>query len=566
MKMKKARLPFGAAVVGALLLCIALPAAEVLGSSRPFGTITGSVRDEQGRPLAGALIILVREGAEKIVRQTRSSTDGSFSLRALPGRYILRAIADGFNATSFASVVVTPSSELVYRFNLEPVGLGRTLPERRTDRGDPKWRLRLANNRRSVFNLEEEEPRAPFEEPPTRREAHGVVETYFAASDGVLRRTVPGVNFAVATPVNADLDLVFVGQVSAGAGSRFEATARRRINDRHRASVTIGSAQAKLLVAQQSHPLLNEDLQQLSVRAVDEWVVRDGVVVLLGLDYARLVGAGDAGSLVPRLGMQFDLNARTRVRAAYAAAPKERTHRETVVEGSEATFERVGTQPVALVDGRAVVERSRRLEIGLERVLDERSRVEATAFFDTVDGRGVGLMALPPTATKGEGGAELLRIANQQGAARGLRVIYTRRISRALSASAGYSFGHGQELSAEGLRDPARLFRDGLFQTVAAQMDADLGSGTRVQTVFRFSPRATIFAIDPFAGRLAVYDPSLSILVTQELPTFGLPVRAEAVLDARNVLNLQPNADDGEKVVFVSSLPRSVRGGILIRF
>ncbi len=564
--MSKTRLPFGAAVVGALLICIVLPVAEVLGSSRPFGTITGSVRDEQGRPLAGAWVVLVREGAEKIVRQTRSATDGSFRLHALPGRYILRAIADGFNATSFASVVVAPSTELVYRFNLEPIGSGRTLPERRADRNDPKWRLRLANNRRSVFNLEEEEPQVPSEDPPSRRAAHGVVETYFAASDGVMRVATPGINVAVATPVDDDSDVVFVGQVAAGAGSRFEATARRRINDRHRASFAVGSAQAKLLVAQQSRPLLNEDLQQFSVRAVDEWVVRDGVVVVLGLDYARLVGAGGADSLVPRLGVQFDVDSRTRVRAAYAAAPKEGTRRETVVEGSDAAFEEFGVQPVALVDGRAVVERSRRLEIGLERVLDERSRVEAAAFFDTVDGRGVGLMGLPLNATNSEGGVELLRIANQQGAARGLRVIYTRRISRALSASAGYSFGRGQELSTEGLGDPARLFRSGFFQTLAAQMDADLGRGTRVQTVFRFSPRATIFAIDPFAGRLAVYDPSLSILVTQELPTFGLPVRAEAVLDARNVLNLQPNADDGEKMVFISSLPRSVRGGILIRF
>ena len=30
----------------------------------------------------------------------------------------------------------------------------------------------------------------------------------------------------------------------------------------------------------------------MSVRAVDEWVVRDGVVVVLGLDYSKFVGGG----------------------------------------------------------------------------------------------------------------------------------------------------------------------------------------------------------------------------------------------------------------------------------
>ena len=56
------------------------------------------------------------------------------------------------------------------------------------------------------------------------------------------------------------------------------------------------------------------------------------------------------------------------------------------------------------------------------------------------------------------------------------------------------------------------------IQRLVLQMDATLNSGTHVRTVFKFSPKATVFAIDPFAGRLAVYDPSLSIMVTQELP------------------------------------------------
>jgi hypothetical protein len=84
--------------------------------------------------------------------------------------------------------------------------------------------------------------------------------------------------------------------------------------------------------------------------------------------------------------------------------------------------------------------------------------------------------------------------------------------------------------------------------------------------VLRFSPNATVFAIDPFAGRLAVYDPSLSVQVTQELPSFGLPIRAEAVLDARNLLDVQPSTDNGEILTQVSTGRRSVRGGISLRF
>jgi hypothetical protein len=177
-------------------------------------------------------------------------------------------------------------------------------------------------------------------------------------------------------------------------------------------------------------------------------------------------------------------------------------------------------------------------------------------------------MSLPLNSLAGgDGGAGLMQTANQQGAARGLRVVYTRRISRHLNTAAGYSFGRGQELSPDALASaPGDIFRSGLFQTAAAQIDSSFRTGTRVRTVLRFSPRAAVFAIDPFEGRVAVFDPSLSILVTQELPTFGLPVRAEAVVDARNLLDTQVCVDDGETVTAVNANRRIVRGGISVRF
>jgi hypothetical protein len=212
------------------------------------------------------------------------------------------------------------------------------------------------------------------------------------------------------------------------------------------------------------------------------------------------------------------------------------------------------------------MEKSRRFEFGIERALDESSQVEASAFFDTTSGRGVGLMSVPLNAFQNSNGNALLSVANQEGAARGLRVVYTRRISRMLSASAGYSFGRGQRLSQEGITNPADLFANGFFQTAALQVNGDLPTGTRVSTVFRFSPEATVFAIDPFAGRLAVYDPSLSIMVTQELPTFGLPVRAEAVIDARNLFDTQQSIEEGETQLLINAARRTVRGGISVRF
>jgi hypothetical protein len=63
------------------------------GGSRSLGTVTGTVRDNKGNPVAGAVISLLREGAKEVVKQTRSATDGSFTARISPGRYSVQAIA-----------------------------------------------------------------------------------------------------------------------------------------------------------------------------------------------------------------------------------------------------------------------------------------------------------------------------------------------------------------------------------------------------------------------------------------------------------------------------------------
>ncbi|MGH9900986.1 MAG: carboxypeptidase regulatory-like domain-containing protein, partial [Pyrinomonadaceae bacterium] len=472
---------------------------------KSLGTITGSVRDSKGNALAGALVTLLKEGADEVVKQTRSAADGTFTTRVAPGRYILRAAADGFNAVTSSAVKLNSSEELVYRFNLEPAGQGRTVPERRLDRDDPKFKIRASHTRRSIFQVNDEadetiaatmeaiedgeaadDETAADDVSGGRARPQGVVETYYAASKGG-RALGAGLNFAFASPVNEKLDLIFAGQL--GSLDRLEATARLRAGARHRLSATLGGARLSLSPA--GEVAANNSLGQFSVRAVDEWVVRDGVVVVLGLDYSRFVGASNADSFSPRIGLQFDADTRTRVRAAYAPGGDEsRAQGVAFFEDTPVIFREQEDAPVALVDGRAVMERSRRLEFGVERVLDNSSSVEATAFFDTTDGRGVGLLSAPVTSFSGENGAALLNVANQQGAARGLRVVYTRRISSFIKASAGYSFGRGQQLSPEGITSPDQIFQDGFFQTAAAQVDADVADGTRVRTVLRFSPGA----------------------------------------------------------------------------
>jgi hypothetical protein len=568
---------------------LALDARAGTPKASSLATITGSVRDNKGNPLAGALVSLVREGRRQTTKEAMTDAGGNFIARVLPGRYGIKAIATGFNAVIFASVEVRASQELVYRFNLEPVGAGNTLPERRRDRDDVKWTLRSAQNRRSIFQIQEGEDSAikaataesaeaaPLETAPesatsttednSRSKTHGVLETYF--SSGAYSAPYTGLNFAISTPVSDGVELIFSGQTGVGpeAPQRFEASTRVRVGERHKVGVTAAGLKFGTPIWVNHRNKQSDLLGQMSMRAVDEWIVRDGIVIVMGLDYSRFIGNGGAHALTPRLGVQFDANARTRVKAAFASGGDEDGIQSIAsFENDQVVFRQQSIRPVAYVDGQAVLERSHRLEFGVERVIDNSSNVEATAFFDTTSGRGVGFLSTPSTAFAGAAGEPFLGVANQQGSARGMRVVYTRRLNRVWTASAGYAFGHGQRLSSEVFTNPADMFAGALFQTAALQMAAGFQTGTQIRTVLRFSPEATVFAIDPFAGRLGVYDPSLSIQVTQELPSFGLPLRAAAVLDARNLLDVQASSENGEVLTIVGNNRRSVRGGISVRF
>ena len=123
--------------------------------------------------------------------------------------------------------------------------------------------------------------------------------------------------------------------------------------------------------------------------------------------------------------------------------------------------EPASVEDVFVEGGKPQMNKSSRFEFGIERVLDNRSSIEANVFFDTTLGRGVGLMNMPINALGGETFTEFM--ANQQGNAQGLRVVYTRRLNGIFSTSAGYSFGNGQKISESADHHTRRDIRERLF-------------------------------------------------------------------------------------------------------
>ncbi|MDQ3322608.1 MAG: carboxypeptidase regulatory-like domain-containing protein [Acidobacteriota bacterium] len=545
------------------------------------GVIKGIVRDEGGKPIADATVAIFRVGTSKLLKQVTSASDGSFLAKILPGTYTILAVAQGFNPVTLSEVEVNRSTELTYGFKLERSGSGNTLPEKRVDRNNPKWRIQTAQSRRSIYqnqegdvpvdenkigdtanaeNTIEQTTAIAADEETAIRAGQTVVETYFADSG---EGAYTGINFARLQSLSENAEIIFAGQIgtSDSAAQRFETNLKFRPNDNHQ--IRLNTSFTKLGAVKFGDR--KKSLGQISFQALDEWKTGNGVILVFGLDYSRFLGASDDFSISPRLGLQYDINSRTRFRSAYTTPQEQSWQRGIELEDTQVIFrEPLSVEDLAVEDGKPQMNKSSRFEFGVERVLDNKSSVEANVFFDATSGRGVGLANLPFTSLDGENFDDF--VANQQGNARGIRFVYSRRLNGTFSASAGYAFGRGQKLSDKIVSNPANVFEDAYFQTFVGQFNADLKTGTQVKTIFRLSPQATVFAIDPFAGRLAIYDPSLSVLVTQSLPNWGLPIRAQAIIDARNLFDFQTNINNEEGSLRLNSQQRTLRGGIMLRF
>jgi hypothetical protein len=541
-------------------------AAIVIENKSTLGVIKGVVRDDGGSPISDATVAIFRGGTSQLLKQVSSGSDGSFIAKILPGTYTVLAVAQGFNPITLFGVEVGRASEVSYGFKLERAGAGNTLPEKKLDRSSSKWRIRAAQSQRSIYQNRagnapevgnEVDEELATDEVPRKGRSQTVIETYFASSEV---GNFSGVNFATLLPVGDDGDVVIAGQFAStkNAPQRIETAFKFQPAARHK--VRFDSSFSR------SANIGDKALGQFSVQATDEWKIRDGVILVLGFDYSQFTGAGNDNSVSPRIGLQYDLNSKTRFRTAFTTQTEERSwaHAIDLEDQSVGFTEPISVQDLYVIDGRRKMNKSRRLEFGIERILDSRSSVEANAFVDTTLGRGVGLNSFAFDTLDGAGFSDI--VANQQGHSTGFRLVYTRRINNTLTANTGYAFGSGQRLSHKGLTNPDSMFEGDFFHSFFAELAASLKTGTNIRTVVRLSPEATVFAIDPFKGRLAIYDPGLSVLVTQSLPTLGLPIKAEAVVDARNIFDLESGVFGEEGGLRLNAQRRVFRGGIQVRF
>ncbi len=568
---------------------------------------TGTVKDDAGKPLMGAIVaVLEAQFRGKELKSVKTDALGRFSASIAPGAYRLRVTAEGFLPKLLPILLERPVNQ-PYNFTLKRTD---TLVQKRGDSDDYRWIGRSVP--RHVLNFDED---GNAEQPANNKVAvagdsitaprpamRGMVQMLAAGSSsraGIPASSFFGTNFALSGTLGGNLEMAFIGQRGSGelAPQRLAAYATLRPKANHQVTASIGYGQVMLAkrLGQNGEildaatlplsaprraslgPLIRppQSLDQVSVSATDEWQVFQPLLVIYGFDYSRFVSsaAGQQDSVLPRISLQYTPTAQWRMSAAITPRSSQTNSTESFsTENLNAPLETQTNEVAFAAD--PILDRSRRFELGVERIFENgAASLETSVFYDIVSGHGVGVLALPLKASP-QTQAAIQQVAHQvaamNGAARGARLMYARHFNEHVTAAVGYSYGYGARFSNRELQTltPGRLFNNGFFQLATAKLDLDFAhkTGTRVSTVVRLSPAAVVFAIDPFAGRMSVYDPNINIYVTQELPSFGLPLRWEALVDVRNLLNQALGADDGTAQIVAARAQRTVRGGLAFRW
>jgi hypothetical protein len=540
-----------------LTLALAVMPSVTAEAAASRGVLRGVVRDYSGAPLVGATIAIFSTASRstKPVSNVTTDGEGAFAASIAPGRYLLKAVAAGFD-TFEARARVAPNRETI----LDQISMRRVdtfADQQRANSRDP-YRQVVRSSRGHVFHVvdpDDEEARdranATLALTDEGRSTHGIVQTIAASGD----RAYLATNFAVAN-AEADTDWTLVGQLGSGPGApqRIEARLRNDIGERHEVDVALGYGR---LLTDPDRP--QRRLDQYTIQAVDRWQAAGPLVVLYGVNYTKFSGASSKGALLPRVGVEFSPSNRSQIFARLTPGSSYDEVASFDLETGEVKFVDSPTAPVAtrrLAEARP--DRSRRIEIGGGHLIDERSNFEVMAFFDTASGHGIGFLAYPTPGADPE-----FRTGSLDGRTTGVRVLYTRNIVGSLTGTVGYAAGRGVKLGDSS--DPFAIFENQGFQMVAGQLQAEFDTGTRVTAVYRFSPDAVVFAIDPFAGRVAAFEPSASVVVYQSIPTPGFfPGRLEAMLDVRNLFDVTATSDERE--LQLADYSRLVRAGLSFRF
>ncbi len=546
--MRKTRKGFSAtAVLGlaALLLC---PLAA--GAANDLAVISGRVHDSGGVPVVGALVLVVPASPVIPERIALTDKDGAFSIINLfAGQYTIKVSMPRFLPAMKQGIQLSAGGTAVLTVNLQNAldVVRRAVSRDKSQSEDIVWTLRSSRSTQPVLRIADTAPQGEPVKLPGSPDYTGYfqvysksVETSSGTSEGV------GSQFSVTMPLDPKSRVTLNGQYNEspmqprGIGASYDFTPARR----HKAAVGVNVRQGAFF----ADPLQSDFLREVQVKYGEDFQWSDHFVVNYGAEAGRAGMMTGITYLRPRFGVSWVPEARTTITAA--ASSQAPAAADDPIRGKE-YFDRTLFVPPAL-------ERYSHTEVGVTRIFSDDLEVTAALFRDRTDTE-----ALFIKMSDGRNGLLILDTSNLPS--QGVRLNLTRQF-RNFEAGVGYTSAYG--VGFDGRASGFDEMRDHLvrrrFESVAARFKAEVDvTQTEITAVYRWTSGFSASRLDPYQRTMEYNDPTLSLSIAQNLPTWRMfPGKVQAILDARNLLD----QSFGAQRTLIGQYPRLVKGGINIKF
>jgi hypothetical protein len=546
--MRTMRKEFSATMVLGVAALLLFPL--VARAASDLATISGRVRDSGGIPVAGALVIVAAASPIIPERIALTDRDGAFTVVNLfAGQYTVRISGQRFLPALKQGIELRAGGTAVLTVNLQNAldVVRRAVGRERTASEDIVWTLRSSRSTQPVLRLmdtpQKPEPAKPLIGPDYTgyfQLYSKSVETSSGTTEGV------GSQFSVTMPLDPTSRVTVIGQYNEspmqprGIGASYDFVPATR----HKAVFGVNVRQGALF----ADPLQTDSLREVQVRYGEDFQWTDHLVFNYGAEAGRVGTVTGTNYLRPRFGVSWVPHARTTLTVAASSQAPDTA--DDPVRGKE-YFDRTLFVPPGL-------ERYSHSEVGATRILSDGLEITAAAFRDRTETE-----ALFVRTADGRHGILILDTNNLPS--EGFRLNVNRQF-RNFEAGLAYTsaIGVGIDNAAASFEEMRNQLVRRRFQSVAARFKADVdATQTEITAVYRWTSAFSASRLDPYQRVMEYNDPTLSLSITQNLPTWRMfPGKVQAILDARNLLDQSFGAPRTQ----IGQYPRLVKGGINIKF
>ncbi len=553
----------------ALLVAFSLPAC----ADGKTGVISGLVRDSAGSPQMGAAVEIAAGPSTLVVF---TDAKGRFSVADLvPGVYALRVTAPSFLPSVRENVNVAPGAHLIVNLTLNTLfEAAQFLPVRprvSEDDDDWKWTLRSSANRPILRLLDDGSPALVSEQKSDDHRLKGQV-VFLAGSEAEGYGAAPamGTSFSVQQSIFSSGTLSFDGNLGYGngpAGVVRAAYSHKFDNGSH--------PEFALTVRRFGSPgvaLPGAALEALSLSANDSMTFADVVEVAYGGEFQAIQFGERVSAFRPFGSVAVHLAPGTVVQYRYATSEPDMRAAKGF-DTAPADLSEAGPR-MSLVDSEPALERARHHELSLSQRLG-RNNFQVAVFSDQITHTalvGVGDITSASSGLLPDVYSGTFTYNGGTLSSDGVRVVFSRKLTAGLTATADYAFGGVVTLdrAAADWADVQASLHNARRHAVTGKIAGNIPRcKTQWIASYRWTSGDALTPVDLFNVSPGQADPYLNVFLRQPLPTVSfLPGHMEAIIDLRNLLAqgyIPVVAQDGQTVYLVQSA-RSVRGGLSFTF